>query len=338
MSVALLAGVVVGCAQNKPNGEKWTDRQVPAPKEPPTPPRVQNVSVSPALQAAARAEIRSGLTSSDGLVRAHAVEAAQNGLGASDKSIFLNGLKDTAPPVRIASAMAIGMLRISEAKPQLQQMINDESPHVQIAVRFALHRLGVTTYSKELEVTARDPRTEIRSSTAMALGMLGEPTAARVLKPMLHDADVPVRLQAAEALWRLGSVEGMRALVAGISSAYVDDQMISLLALAEPRDRRVLGHVEGAITDDHIEVGLVAARAAGMLGSDLGYVVAVEGTKSKDPRQRALAALALGAIGRSDAQAYLGDLLKDRDFPDVRLSAAQAILQLRSPGATARGD
>ena len=73
--------------------------------------------------------------------------------------------------------------------------------------------------------------------------------------------------------------------------------------------------------------GSKAARAAGMLGSDEGYGVAMQGEKSADPRQRALAAMAYGAIGRSDAQPRLAKLLKDVD-PDVRLAAANAIMQI----------
>jgi HEAT repeat protein len=67
-----------------------------------------------------------------------------------------------------------------------------------------------------------------------------------------------------------------------------------------------------------------------MVGSDEGFGVAVKASKSTDPRQRVLAALALGAIGRSDAQDTLRKLLSDGD-PDVRLAAATALLQLKPP-------
>ena len=77
----------------------------------------------------------------------------------------------------------------------------------------------------------------------------------------------------------------------------------------------------------------MAARALGMLGSDDGYGVALLGAKATDPergpRQRHLAALAFGAIGRTDAQDVLATLLKD-PIPDVRLAAASAILQLKN--------
>ncbi len=72
----------------------------------------------------------------------------------------------------------------------------------------------------------------------------------------------------------------------------------------------------------------MAARVVGQLKSDEGYGVAMEYYDSKDARQRALAALAFGDIGRMDAQEYLEKLLKDND-PDVRIAAATALLQLK---------
>jgi HEAT repeat protein len=116
-------------------------------------------------------------------------------------------------------------------------------------------------------------------------------------------------------------------LVAGTISAYPDDQMIALLAIAGPHDTRSLGHVEAQLIADYPEVALVAARAAGILGSDRGYGVALIGAKSIDPRQRLLAALAFGDIGRTDAQPVLAGLLTDSET-DVRLAAAGALLQI----------
>jgi HEAT repeat protein len=107
--------------------------------------------------------------------------------------------------------------------------------------------------------------------------------------------------------------------------------MIALLALAEPHDTRVLGHIEGALVDDYPEVALVAARAAGMLGSDRGYGVALAGAKSVDPRQRYLAGMAFAAIGRPDAQPVLSKLLHDTD-PVTRLAAAGALLRMGKKG------
>jgi HEAT repeat protein len=325
VTIALLLG---GCAGNGDNKPAIVDRQIPAPKEPPAPPPVRNERLDPALQTAARAELDAALNSDEKFVRAHAIEAAQNTLGAAAKATYLAGLTDARDSVRFTSAMAIGRLQIADAKPQLLQMVNDPNATVGVAVRYALHRLGDSTYPKDLEATARDPDWRVRANTAMVLGLLNEQTAIRVLRPMQRDAEPAVHVQVAEALWRLGDTDGLKMLVASAQSRFTDDQMIAVLALAAPKDRRVLGHLRSSLTADYPEICLVAARAMGILGSDAGYAIAAEGAKSKDPRQRLLAAQALGAIGRTDAQGLLADLLKDRESTDVRLSAAQAILQL----------
>jgi HEAT repeat protein len=200
---------------------------------------------------------------------------------------------------------------------------------VQIAVRFALHKLGITDYSHDLEDTARADEPGVRGNTALALGLLGEKSGMKILRVLSRDPDPTVRQQAYEAMWRLGDHGAVDDLVALTLSKYVDDQMIGLLALAGPREPSVREHVRSGLTSDYIEVALVAARAMGMLGSDEGYRVAEKGSKGGDARQRFLAALAFGAIGRTDSQKFLRPLLKDKD-PRVRVAAAAAVLQLNS--------
>ena len=340
--IVLIGTFAAGCAgngQGKP--APVSTRQIPAPKEPPAPPPVRNERIDPALQTAARTELNAALASKDPLIHTHGIEAAQNTIGAKEPSIYLNALDDTAPMVRFAGAMSVGRLQISQAKPQLLQMVNDTDSRVRVAVRFALHRLGDTTLSKELETTAHDLDWQTRCETARVLGLLGEPTAVRVLKPMLRDREDSVRLQAADSLWRLGNQDGLRTLVSASASGYPDDQMIALMGLAGPKDQRVLGHLRAALTADYPQVCLVAARAMGECGSDAGYPIAVEAVSSKDPGQRFRAAIAFGAIGRSDSQGYLAELLKDKESPAVRVAAAQALLQLKQPAGaavTARGE
>ena len=75
------------------------------------------------------------------------------------------------------------------------------------------------------------------------------------------------------------------------------------MALAAPRDESVREAVRSGLTADHFETSLLAAREMGMLGSDEGYGLALKEHKSDEGRQRFLAALAFGAIGRTDARA-----------------------------------
>jgi HEAT repeat protein len=169
----------------------------------------------------------------------------------------------------------------------------------------------------------------VRRNVALALGLLGEKSALTTILPTMRaDADPVVRQQALEAMWRLGDEGALKDLVALTASGYADDQMRGLLALAAPQRQIVRGNVRSLLSGNvHKEVTLVAARAMGMLGSDEGYGIAMEAVKSQDPQQRFLAALALGAIGRTDAQDALRTLLADRQA-NVQLAAASAVLQL----------
>jgi HEAT repeat protein len=183
-----------------------------------------------------------------------------------------------------------------------------------------------------LEQTSRDFDPHLRADTAMVLGLLGEPSALRVLEPMLYDPDPDVRIQVAEAMWRLGSDEGRTNLEAGSVSRYPDDQIICLLGLAARRDasdHRMAYHILlGQLTGDYPAVALAAARGLGELGSDAGYGVAIANIKSRDPQIVVMAALALGAIGRTDAQPLLSPLLANPE-QSVRLAAATALLELK---------
>ena len=167
------------------------------------------------------------------------------------------------------------------------------------------------------------------SDTAFVLGLIGDKSAIPLLHQMLGtDTDVNVRLETAAALWRMGDQKGQEALIQATVSGYASDQMIAVLALAEPHDTRMLEYIAGLFSNDYPEVRLMCARAAGMLGSDIGYGVALEGAQSVDARQRALAAMAFASIGRADAQKpVLAKLLKDSDA-DVRLAAAGALIAI----------
>lgn len=300
---------------------------------PPSPPAVPPPTPSPldnALREKARAEIVTASRSSDPVLRANAVEAAQLGLPREEAvPIVLAGLKDNGPVVRFAGAMAAGTMRLESARPLLVGLADDPDGNVRVGARYALHKLGDTSRSRDLEQSAlaTDPR--IRGTTAMVLGMLGEPSALRVLRPMRRDRDPNVRLQVAEAMWRLGDEEGLESLIAVTIGQYTDDQMVAIQAIAAPRNiNAARPYVRGKLTTPYPAINLVAARAMGMLGSDEGYTIAIQGASSKDVRERHLAALALGAIGRSDAQPALARLLADPE-PSVRLAAAVAVLQLK---------
>jgi HEAT repeat protein len=325
-ALILLLLSVQGCAGRGTGG---VVRPYQLPKPPPAVPATRHVRLDPALMAEARQEILKTYRSSDPVLRAHAIESMQNTVPAEMAQQILAGLSDNSPLVRFAATVAVGQLELNEAKPKLLTLAEDADASVRIGAKFALHRLGDSRFTHDFEFTYRDPVKSTRGNTAMVLGLLGEPDADKILLLMLRDSDATIRLQAAEALWRLRDDRGAEPLISATISRFPDDQMVALLALAQPRDQRVTQNIRGALTSPYDEVSLVAARAMGMLGSDEGYGVALKGAKSADPRQRLLAALAFAAIGRADAQDVLKDLLQKDPDGDVRLAAATALLQLK---------
>lgn len=331
--VAVAAGgSLAGCGPDPARqGRRDTPviRDAPKPKLPPAPPAREDVPLDPALAADARRVLAEALRDSDPLVRAQSLESLRYSPGPEASRDVVAALADREPAVRFAAAMVAGELRVAEARPALLGLLDDTDLGVQVAVRFALHKLGDPRRTRDLEGFARHADPRVRRNTALVLGLLGEKSAMKILNVMRVDLDPLVRQQAIEAAWRLGDEAALNSLVALTVSGFLDDQIIGLLALAAPGHHRVRSHVRALLATDYREVNLVAARAMGMLGSDEGYKVAQDNATSGDPQQRFLAALALGAIGRADAQDELRKLLADRE-PNVRLAAASAILQLNA--------
>jgi HEAT repeat protein len=300
---------------------------MPAPTPPTPAPKRENVPLDQVLRRDAVSELNRALASNDPILRANAVEGLQRGLGEAAAGRILSALDDKDRVVRFAATMATGTLKLAEAKPRLVTLAADPSKTVQIGARYALHMLGDTRLSHDFEAYAVDPDPRVRANTVMVLGLLGEKSALKIFRGMRNDLNPAVQLQLIEARYRLGDESALEDLAVAAVSKFPDDQIIALLALSATRDERNARLIGGKLTSDYTEVTLAAARSLGMLGVDSGTGVALKAAGSKEPRQRAMAALALGEIRRSDTQSALEKLLKDAD-PHVRLAAATAILQL----------
>jgi len=309
-------------------GEKAVDKWAPPAAKPPSYPAPQKMPINAALADSARSELIQDQNAQDAFLRAHAIEAWKE-IGDKDAATVagVKGLLDPAAVVRFAACMTLGEVRAVKTHDQVFKLIDDKDRNVQVAVRYAQHRMGDRRHSHDLEKFAMDWDKSVRANTVMVLGLLNEPSALKILKHMTGDKSAAVVMQVAEARWRLGDIDGLADLISGSVSQHPDEQISAYLAMAGPRDQRVIEHVRGGLTGEYAEVKLAAARAMGMLGSDEGYGIAMHSVKAADPRQRALTALAFGSIGRSDAQPYLSELLKDKD-DEVRLAAATGILQL----------
>jgi HEAT repeat protein len=341
LGFALVAAILFACGGG---GSGKNLGAAPGPsKPPPSFPAPRDVPIDPALVATARAELDAMLKSDFPSIRAHAIEAYRDSLPAESEGPILNQMDVNNPIVRFAAAMAAGDLRLSAAKPKLLARLRDPDPVVRVAILYALHRLGDTSHSQALEDCALDfsaRGTQVRGATAMVLGRLNEPTVGNILRKLAADSNAAVRQQAEEALFLHHDDRGRNAIISYTSSKYPDDQMFGLLVLAGAKEPAYRNHARAELTNEEFpEVALVAARACGEMNADDGYGVAMKGAKSGDWRRQSLAAQAFGAIGRTDAQPYLAELLKVqaanpnddkkvREAAEVRAAAAAAILRL----------
>lgn len=323
-----LAGVLLaGCgAQSKSRAAQ----AFKAPPMPPAPPVLVKMPLDPALRTLAQKHVDRSLASADGLARMHGIEITQQTRGSDGAPIYFKALSDTDPHVRYAATLAIGASRATSAYAAVFTHVDDPDQRVQLATRYALHRLGDFRLSKDFEKFAASGDPSMRAETARLLGLLEEPTAINLLRSMLKDPEPGVKLQVTEAMFHLGDLSARNRILAGTLSLAADARIISLQALGLSRDKAYLPHIRAQLTSEYMEVNLAAARAAGMLGSDDGMGVALQGAQSVDARQRQMAAFALGDIGRSDAQPVLAKLLADKDG-DTQLAAAGAILKLKAP-------
>jgi HEAT repeat protein len=326
-TVALPANVVHG--QELISGDKGSFKPGTA-KRPPAVPDRKAIPIDNELRQRARDTIDRFSTHAYPVFRSNAIEAASNTLGADGaRAIVIRGLSDENPGVRFAACIATGDLRYADAAPVLEKLAWDPDASVRLASRYALHKLGDHRLSQQMLLGLQDDRVPVRANTVLLLGMLGEKSAVTPLRRVIRDPSTSVRLQTYEALWKLGDKSVVDDMVILTLSKFPDEQIVAVLALGQSRDTSLGKHVYGLLVDEYPEVELAAARALGMLGSDEGLGVAIKYADSKESRQRGLAALAMGDIGRSDSQPALAKLLIDPE-PSVQLAAATAVLKLRN--------
>ncbi|HUN81652.1 MAG TPA: HEAT repeat domain-containing protein, partial [Phycisphaerae bacterium] len=196
-----------------------------------------------------------------------------------------------------------------------------------------------------------DPR--VRANAALAIGRLKEASFTPLLQLALKQEQKDlVKMQIREALSMLGDKHAQEELIFSAHSAAADQAKVALMFLADTRADRAeeVFHFR-LFHADQPEIRLEAARGLGRLGIDAGYDVAAAylffnspQRRRDDPaeqqvaRVRALAALALEAIGNPEA---LGPLKRvfdmEAEYPGVQLAIGRAAIGIISRQAGHRG-
>ncbi len=169
-----------------------------------------------------------------------------------------------------------------------------------------------------------------RSKAALALGLVRDAGAVPALVALLDDPSDQVRAAAVDALGTIGDAAAVEALLGRLGQQSRHQQARLIEAL-----RRIGPAVTGSIvargaTDPGQR--LLLAEVLAMVGGAGARATLLGWTSDEDPRVRAGAWRAIGAIGVGDRAAYHAlRALGDAD-PRVRANAAQAL------GRTGRAD
>ena len=284
----------------------------------------------------------------DPAIRGNALEALLEAPGRSAEWLR-QGLNDESPGVRAIALMGIGRTQRADLAEQAAFLLRDRTPLVRLSAAYALaangdHRGAPIIANALLE--SDEPR--LRAQAAFVLGELGNPTALPLLRealgrsmPMAPAGQVRLmNLQMSEAMVKLGDQEQIQPIRAALYPARTEELEATALAA------RILGEVEDHASENQLalltarlddrgnmlpaEVRLSAIYALAQLGRTQGDVFAI--AYLDDPRApvRALAALALGQIGKSVHLERLEVLMADPD-PGVRVHAAAAVVRLTRP-------
>src|SRR5882724_3919683 len=113
----LLTFIAAGCGAGGPDPRKG--RELPRSKPPPAYPASKDVALDPQLRFAAEMELGKSLHHVDPNVRAHAIEAVKESVGPAHAKEIIAALSDPDPLVRYAAGLAVGELKLSDAKEPL---------------------------------------------------------------------------------------------------------------------------------------------------------------------------------------------------------------------------
>lgn len=297
-------------------------------------------SVSPdSLVSEATRIVREGLADPDPLIRNNAIEVV-----ATTRRIRLMPkvqrlLKDEFVPVRFAAVMAVGDLEYSLAKKPVTALLQDQNQNVRIAALYALSRLGSAESVDQLRRAIASNDQSVRANAALLLGKIGDNSelTRQVLWWTLRrqDSGDMVRFQTAEAIAMLGDDRIYPKIWTMLISAYADDRVMGIKAMAELGTPQARDSLLTMLDDGIVEVRLAAAEKLGMLNDTSGAPIVLDvfnrnlaAGLDKESLQRlhVRTVLAIGRIGTPSLTGFLPRFLKD-ESKIVRLAAAMAVFQ-----------
>jgi HEAT repeat protein len=248
---------------------------------------------------------------------------------------------------RIAAASALRLCGGRETLPQLldafdfsQRGSDRDQPGVDSPAAYGLRNEAIAAVVEiarrdpqalgQVIAALRDPRENVRMNAAKTLGRIGSVRAVPELIDLLaRDGDDYVRMAAAEALGQIADARAVPALIARVNQeGRTEVAQRSIAAAAEALGRLGNGSavpaLRDALMDESEIIRMAAVTSLGILG-DQAAVPALSAILQRDrfPALRAAAALALGRVGGSEAEAALRR--NEDGNPSVRVAVERAL-------------
>ncbi|MCP4451435.1 MAG: HEAT repeat domain-containing protein [Planctomycetes bacterium] len=250
-------------------------------------------------------------------------------------------INDPVVPVRFQALIAAGDMRYTMASRNIQQVYVDsqEDINVKMAAAYALVQMGSPQHADYYRQQIKHPDSTIRANAALLIGKSGEESGLPLLEWAINDpkSDGRVRLQTLESMARLQSPSAYEKIWTRLISAFADDRIVGIQAMALLKSQRAISAIGTMLDDEVPEVRLAAAEQLGKLGDPIGESVVKEvlekpisGDRATQMRTKIMATLAVGEIESESLARYLPRLLKDPSRM-VQLAAAKAVFRQSMP-------
>jgi HEAT repeat protein len=255
-------------------------------------------------------------------------------VGATDEGgeflgpILKERLKSDDLGLRNEAYAALGELQSPWATEILLAGLGKEKGEDRQQVIRALGRTGAPEVASKIDRYANTKG--LVFVTLEALGELGNPESLKAVKPMLSNDSAPARTYAAVALWKLGEKGEAIAIVNELIQD-PDATVRRMLAeqLASIDDEEARSRLAALAEDGTKEVRVETMRAIAVAPGTEFEGVLVQAASDSEYEVSTLALNLLGQVGRGNVVDQIAPLM-DSGNPYVAMSAAQAILSIRS--------
>ena len=150
---------------------------------------------------------------------------------------FLADLQSDFPDILIRGVRTVGMFKIREAVPRLENLLRNEHPQIRAYAAGALLSIRDESSVPALREALKDSNAEVRKHAVEALGRMGQKSALPEMLPLLQDIAPSVRIAAMYAVARFDEPEIFPRIVEAIWDDNTKVARAAILVVSATFDR-----------------------------------------------------------------------------------------------------